>query len=164
MLNETSYHGAGAIKDIATEAKGRGFKKAFVCSDPDLIKFGVTKKVIDVLEGADVYKRQASLLFINALWEYLQHVTEKECDPSFEAEAIKTAESIISWYKKGTDYNIHMEEDGLLAAGNGLWQLTWMDVRFGDILPTPRHGKPVEINAYWYNAVCIVRELLKKQS
>ena len=52
ILNETSYHGAGAIKDIATEAKGRGFKKAFVCSDPDLIKFGVTKKVIDVLEGA----------------------------------------------------------------------------------------------------------------
>ena len=51
VLNETSYHGAGAIKDIATEAKGRGFKKAFVCSDPDLIKFGVTKKVIDVLEG-----------------------------------------------------------------------------------------------------------------
>ena len=52
VLNETSYHGAGAIQDIATEAKGRGFKKAFVCSDPDLIKFGVTKKVIDVLEGA----------------------------------------------------------------------------------------------------------------
>ena len=52
VLNETSYHGSGAIKDIATEAKGRGFKKAFVCSDPDLIKFGVTKKVIDVLEGA----------------------------------------------------------------------------------------------------------------
>lgn len=52
VLNETSYHGAGAIKDIAPEAKGRGFKKAFVCSDPDLIKFGVTKKVIDVLEGA----------------------------------------------------------------------------------------------------------------
>ena len=54
VLNETSYHGAGAIKDIATEAKGRGFKKAFVCSDPDLIKFGVTKKVIDVLEGAGI--------------------------------------------------------------------------------------------------------------
>ena len=44
MLNETSYHGAGAIKEIATEAKTRAFKKAFVCSDPDLIKFGVTKK------------------------------------------------------------------------------------------------------------------------
>ena len=52
VLNETSYHGAGAIKEIAGEVKTRGFKKAFVCSDPDLIKFGVTKKVIDVLEGA----------------------------------------------------------------------------------------------------------------
>ena len=49
MLNETSYHGAGAIQEIATEAKAHGFQKAFVCSDPDLIKFGVTKKVTDVL-------------------------------------------------------------------------------------------------------------------
>lgn len=52
VLNETSYHGAGAIKEIATEAKGRGFKKALVCSDPDLIKFNVTKKVTDVLDEA----------------------------------------------------------------------------------------------------------------
>ena len=50
MLNETSYHGAGAIQEIATEAKAHGFQKAFVCSDPDLIKFGVTKKVTDVLD------------------------------------------------------------------------------------------------------------------
>jgi len=54
VLNETSYHGAGAIKEIATEVKGRGFKKAFVCSDPDLIKFGVTKKVTDVLDNAEI--------------------------------------------------------------------------------------------------------------
>ena len=52
VLNETSYHGAGAIQEIATEAKSRAFKKAFVCSDPDLIKFGVTKKVTDVLDEA----------------------------------------------------------------------------------------------------------------
>lgn len=52
ILNETSYHGAGAVKEIATEAKARSFKKAFVCSDPDLIKFNVTKKVLDVLENA----------------------------------------------------------------------------------------------------------------
>ena len=50
VLNETSYHGAGAIANIAVEAKNRAFKKAFVCSDPDLIKFGVTKKVLDVLD------------------------------------------------------------------------------------------------------------------
>ena len=54
VLNEISYHGAGAIQDIATESTGRGFKKAFVCSDPDLVKFGVTKKVLDVLEKAGI--------------------------------------------------------------------------------------------------------------
>ena len=52
VLNETSYHGAGAIREIATEVTKRGFKKAFVCSDPDLVKFGVTKKVTDVLDNA----------------------------------------------------------------------------------------------------------------
>lgn len=52
ILNETSYHGAGSITAIADEAKGRGFQKAMVCSDPDLIKFGVTGKVLDVLNKA----------------------------------------------------------------------------------------------------------------
>lgn len=52
VLNETSYHGAGAINEIAGEAKGRNFTKAFVCSDPDLVKFGVTAKVLKVLDDA----------------------------------------------------------------------------------------------------------------
>ena len=54
VLNETSYHGKGAIHAIATEIQARGFKKAFVCSDPDLIKFNVTKKVTDILDGARI--------------------------------------------------------------------------------------------------------------
>ena len=54
VLNETSYHGAGAISNIADEVKGKGFKKVFVCSDPDLIKFNVTKKVTDVLDNAGI--------------------------------------------------------------------------------------------------------------
>lgn len=54
ILNETSYHGSGAIASIADEVIGRGFKKAFVCSDPDLIRFGVTKKVTDVLDNASL--------------------------------------------------------------------------------------------------------------
>ncbi|MCD8372506.1 MAG: lactaldehyde reductase [Clostridia bacterium] len=52
ILNETSYHGAGCIKEIVGEVQRRGLTKAFVCSDPDLVKFGVTKKVLDVLDGA----------------------------------------------------------------------------------------------------------------
>ena len=54
VLNETSYHGAGAIAAIADEVNARGFKKVFVASDPDLIKFGVTKKVTDVLDNAKI--------------------------------------------------------------------------------------------------------------
>lgn len=54
VLNETSYHGAGAVSAVADEILGRGFKKAFVCSDPDLIKFGVTAKVTDVLDKANI--------------------------------------------------------------------------------------------------------------
>ncbi len=54
VLNETSYHGKGVIAEIATEIKARGFKKAFVCSDPDLVKFGVTKKVTDILDNAGI--------------------------------------------------------------------------------------------------------------
>ena len=54
VLNETSYHGAGAVKAVAEEITARGFKKAFVASDPDLIKFGVSKKVTDVLDDAGI--------------------------------------------------------------------------------------------------------------
>lgn len=54
ILNETSYHGSGAIREIVTEVKARDFKKAMVCSDPDLIKFGVTKKVTDLLDAANL--------------------------------------------------------------------------------------------------------------
>ena len=54
VLNETSYHGKGAVEQVAAEIKARGFKKAFVCSDPDLIKFGVTAKVTSVLDNASI--------------------------------------------------------------------------------------------------------------
>ena len=54
VLNETSYHGKGAIAEIATEINARGFKKAFICSDPDLIKLNITKKVTDILDAASI--------------------------------------------------------------------------------------------------------------
>lgn len=72
VLNETSYHGAGAIKEIATEAKARGFKKAFVCSDPDLIKFNVTKKVTDVLDEAGLVYEIYSNIKANPTIENVQ--------------------------------------------------------------------------------------------
>ncbi len=96
----------------------------------------------------------ASLLFIIAVYEYFNRTQDKVLVKS----AYQTMMEIIDWYVKGTDFGIQMEEDGLLRAGKDYDQVTWMDVRVDDILPTPRHGKPVEINAYWYNALCIMEE------
>ena len=76
VLNETSYHGKGAIESIADEAKGRGFKKAFICSDPDLIKFGVTKKVTDVLDKAGLDYEIYSDIKANPTIENCQHGVE----------------------------------------------------------------------------------------
>lgn len=73
VLNEISYHGVGAIKEIATEAKARGFKKAFVCSDPDLIKFNVTKKVTDVLDEAGLVYEIYSNIKANPTIENVQN-------------------------------------------------------------------------------------------
>lgn len=97
----------------------------------------------------------AALLFINCVYLYYQAAGDR----AFVQEMYPVMERIIKAYREGTDYGIHMDEDGLIQSGEGLWQVTWMDVRVGDILPTPRHGKPVEINAYWYNALCIMDEL-----
>ena len=89
----------------------------------------------------------APLLLINGVWLYY----EKTGDAAFVREAYPTLKKIVAAYQTGTRYAIKMDGDGLIAAGEGLDQVTWMDVRIGDLLPTPRHGKPVEINAYWYS-------------
>lgn len=94
----------------------------------------------------------ASLLFICAVYEYYLRFLDED----FVREAMPVMQEIIDWYETGTDFDIRMNEDGLISAGSGYDQVTWMDVRIQDILPTPRHGKPVEINAYWYNDLRIM--------
>ncbi len=96
----------------------------------------------------------AALLFIIAVYEYYKRTS----DLHFVTEAYPVIKDIIKWYHDGTDFGIYMDEDGLIMAGQGYDQVTWMDVRVENILPTPRHGKPVEINAYWYNALMILCE------
>lgn len=82
VLNETSYHGAGAINAIPEEIKGRGFKKVFVASDPDLIKFGVSKKVTDILENAGIEYTVYSDIKPNPTIENVQNGVKafKDCD------------------------------------------------------------------------------------
>lgn len=97
----------------------------------------------------------AALLFVLSVYEYYRRTNDR----NFVTEAYAAMQEIVDWYEKGTDFGIHMDADGLIMAGEGYDQVTWMDVRVGDILPTPRHGKPVEINAYWYNALRMMEEL-----
>ncbi len=94
----------------------------------------------------------AALLLIDSVWQYHQRTG----DTDFVKEAFPTMERIVAAYQKGTHHAISMDTDGLIRAGEGLDQVTWMDVCVNGILPTPRHGKCVEINAYWYNALCIM--------
>ncbi len=65
---------------------------------------------------------------------------------------------ILAWHLRGTRYNIHVDTDGLLCAGEPGVQLTWMDAKIGDLVITPRTGKPVEVQALWFNALCIMAE------
>ena len=97
----------------------------------------------------------AALLMVNIIWLYV----EKTGDLAFAREAWPVMQRVIHHYRAGTKHGIHMDVDGLICAGEGLDQVTWMDVRVGEILPTPRHGKPVEINAYWYSALRIMDAL-----
>ena len=119
-------------------------------------KHGLMPNLFPEGENEPLYNTvDAALLFINCVWLYY----EKTEDGDFVREMYPVMERIIEAYRTGTDYGIHMDGDGLIMAGRGLDQVTWMDVRIGDILPTPRHGKPVEINAYWYNALRIMEHL-----
>ena len=116
ILNETSYHGAGAISAIPTETKGRGLKKAFVCSDPDLVKFGVTKKVLDELDKAGL----AYELYSNI-----------KPNPTIE-----NVQSGVEAYKKA-------EADYIIAIGGGSSMDTAKAV--GIIIANPEHADVISL-------------------
>jgi predicted glycogen debranching enzyme len=96
----------------------------------------------------------ASLWFIHAAFEYLRITKDQDL---FSNLLMPACEEIIDGYRKGTRFHIRMDEsDGLIWAGDEQSQLTWMDAKHGENVFTPRHGKPVEINALWYNALCLL--------
>lgn len=98
-----------------------------------------------------------TLWYFIAVYKYLQATGDKDF---VLQQVLPVLKDIIDWHYKGTRYNIHVTEDGLLYAGEKGYQLTWMDARIGDWVVTPRMGKPVEIQALWYNVLKIFAELL----
>jgi len=94
----------------------------------------------------------ATLWYFEAIRAYYEYTQDKQ----LLSELFPVLAEIIKYHSQGTRYNIHLDSDGLLYAGETGVQLTWMDAKVGDWVVTPRIGKPVEINALWYNALVIM--------
>lgn len=101
----------------------------------------------------------AALWFFEAVWQYLQYTGDLQF---IQEQLLPVLERIIAGYRNGTDFEIKMDQDFLISAGNEDTQLTWMDAKVGSWVVTPRHGKAVEINALWYNALMIMAQLMEK--
>ena len=100
----------------------------------------------------------ASLWYFEAIRDYYAHTGDKQ----LLVELYPALVEIIDWHQKGTRYSIHLDDDGLIYAGEAGVQLTWMDAKVGDWVVTPRIGKPVEINALWYNALIIMSQFARE--
>ena len=109
-------------------------------------------------EAPEYNNVDGTLWYFIAVYKYLQATNDKDF---VKDEILPVLKDIIDWHFKGTRYNIHVDEDGLLYAGEKGQQLTWMDARIGTWVVTPRMGKPVEIEALWYNVLKIFSELLE---
>ena len=94
----------------------------------------------------------ATLWFFEAIRAYVEYTGDIEF---VRGKLYRVLRDIIDWHMRGTRYGIRVDDDGLLMAGEPGVQLTWMDAKIGDWVVTPRHGKPVEIQALWYNALRI---------
>ena len=130
----------------------RSILRVFLAHERD----GLVPNLFQPEDGMPLYNTvDASLLLIDCVGQYVRRTG----DSGFLEEAWPCLERIIAAYRRGTHHGIHMDSDGLIAAGEGLDQVTWMDVCVDGYLPTPRHGKPVEVNAYWYNALKWMQEL-----
>ncbi|HEU4508440.1 MAG TPA: amylo-alpha-1,6-glucosidase, partial [Pyrinomonadaceae bacterium] len=101
----------------------------------------------------------ATLWFFEAVRSFLQYTSDYEF---VQTNLYPVLKDILRWHVKGTRYQIHVDDDGLLFSGEPGVQLTWMDAKVGDRVVTPRHGKPVEIQALWYNALRVMEQLAVK--
>ena len=100
----------------------------------------------------------ATLWMFHAVSEFLRYTGDYDF---VRAELYQPLADSVAWHERGTRYGIRVDSDGLLQAGQHGVQLTWMDAKVGDWVVTPREGKPVEIQALWYNALCMMEELAR---
>lgn len=110
----------------------------------------------DAGEAPEYNTVDATLWFFEAVRSFMQYTGDYEF---VRTSLYSVLHDIVNCHVKGTRYGIHVDEDGLLVSGEPGVQLTWMDAKVGDWVVTPRHGKPVEIQALWYNALRVMEGL-----
>src|SRR5439155_14471144 len=98
----------------------------------------------------------ASLWYIHAATRYFELTGDRA---AWTGTLYPACRSVIAHFEKGTEFDIRLDSDGLVTAGNETTQLTWMDAKYGDVVFTPRHGKAVEINALWYHGLRMLEKL-----
>ncbi|MGB7069458.1 MAG: amylo-alpha-1,6-glucosidase [Pyrinomonadaceae bacterium] len=113
----------------------------------------------DAGDQAEYNTVDATLWFFEAVREYAEQTGDYDL---IRDELYPRLIDIVHWHVRGTRYNIHLDTDGLLYAGEPDVQLTWMDAKIGDFVVTPRTGKPVEIQALWYNSLRIMSDLAQR--
>lgn len=147
-----------ALEGLALKTNRFSDAKSILKYFSNYIQDGLVSNYIQDGGGQAYNTVDASLWYIEAVNKYIQYTNDLD---TLKELFLKILDIIIS-YKNGTLFDIKMQQDGLISAGNEHTQLTWMDAKVGDYIPTPRYGKPVEINALWYNALKITEKLYEK--
>ena len=117
----------------------------------------IPNRFSDYGDECDYNSIDASLWFIHAADQYVRITGDEEIWHRVLGPA---GVALVRAFEQGTDFDTRLDDDGLVECGNPGTQITWMDAKHGDVVFTPRHGKPVEISALWYNALCVLARRL----
>ncbi|NBB95704.1 MAG: glycogen debranching protein [Planctomycetes bacterium] len=149
-----------ALPGLLLETGQLELARGVFCTYAEAIHDGLVPNRFDDYGGEPHYNTvDASLWFIMAAERYMQCVADDVEASGFWTQTLRPAcETILRHYRDGTRFGIHAADDGLLLAGGPETQLTWMDAKLGEEVITARYGKPVEINAMWHSAHCILAE------
>lgn len=137
----------GLLLETQRFAEAREVLETFASAQKDGL---IPNRFSDYGDGCDYNSVDASLWYLHAADCYLRVSGDRQAWRDFLERACR---QVVESFVRGTQFNIHVDSDGLVACGDATTQITWMDAKFGDIVFTPRHGKPVEINALWYHGL-----------
>jgi glycogen debranching enzyme len=145
----------GLLLETGRFAEARKVLETFASAQQDGL---IPNRFSDYGDGCDYNSVDASLWFVHAATLYCELSGD---DDSWRTVLGPACRRVIDAFVAGTRYSIHMDVDGLVACGDPTVQLTWMDAKCGDVVFTPRNGKPVEINALWYHDLCALAQRVR---